>query len=123
MSIFGRLATMPLADLLQWLSLTRRTGILALDRGATHKELFFHEGALVSASSTDPREYLSQFLLMHGKVDEKEYSDAVLNCKKWTKGKKNDLQCKKMVLEVIEDNAFTTGLLVMFGIHGEVLLG
>jgi hypothetical protein len=72
MSIFGRLATMPLADLLQWLSLTRRTGILALDRGAIHKELFFHEGALISASSTDPREYLSQFLLMHEKVTEKE---------------------------------------------------
>ncbi len=72
MSIFGRLATMPLGDLLQWLSLTKRTGILSLDRGAIHKELFFHEGSLVSASSSDPREFLTQILLMHEVVSEKE---------------------------------------------------
>ena len=63
---------MPLGDLLQWLSLTKRSGMLSLDRGAVHKELFFHEGRLISASSSDPREYLSQFLLMNGAVSEKE---------------------------------------------------
>src|SRR5436853_5341470 len=26
-----------------------------------------------------------------GHIDEKEFNDAVLNCKKWTKGKKNDV--------------------------------
>ena len=43
-----------------------------------------------------------------GQVDEKEFNDAVLNCKKWTKGKKNDVQCKKMVIEIIEDSSFKT---------------
>ena len=43
-----------------------------------------------------------------GKIDEKEFNDAVLNCKKWTKGKKNDVQCKKMVIELIDDAAFKT---------------
>jgi hypothetical protein len=43
-----------------------------------------------------------------GSIDEKEFNDAVLNCKKWTKGKKNDIQCKKMVIELIEDASFKT---------------
>jgi hypothetical protein len=41
-----------------------------------------------------------------GKIDEKEFNDAVTICKKETQGKKNDLQCKKMVIEIIEDNSF-----------------
>lgn len=43
-----------------------------------------------------------------GKVDEKEFNDAVLNCKKWTQGKKNDIQCKKMVVEIIMENTYKT---------------
>ena len=43
-----------------------------------------------------------------GQIDEKEFNDAVLNCKKWTKGKKNDVQCKRMVLEIIQDASFKT---------------
>jgi hypothetical protein len=47
-----------------------------------------------------------------GKIDEKEFNDAVTICKKEAQGKKNDLQCKRMVIEVIEDNSFKvkTGL-------------
>jgi hypothetical protein len=41
-----------------------------------------------------------------GKIDEKEFQDAVTICKKETQGKKNDLQCKKMVIEIIEDNSY-----------------
>jgi hypothetical protein len=43
-----------------------------------------------------------------GSIDEKEFNDAVLNCKKWTKGKKNEIQCKKMVCEIIDDNSYKT---------------
>jgi len=43
-----------------------------------------------------------------GSIDEKEFNDAILNCKKWTKGKKNDVQCKKMVIELIDDASFKT---------------
>ena len=47
-----------------------------------------------------------------GKIDEKEFNDAVALCKKKTQGKKNDVQCKKMVIQVIDDNAYKvkTGL-------------
>ena len=41
-----------------------------------------------------------------GKIDQKEFNDAVTTCKKQCQGKKNDVQCKRMVIEVIEDNSF-----------------
>ena len=43
-----------------------------------------------------------------GAIDEKEFNDAVLNCKKWTKGKKNDVKCKKMVIEIIDEASYKT---------------
>ena len=43
-----------------------------------------------------------------GKIDEKEFNDAVTICKKQTQGKRNDVQCKRMVVEIIEDNAYKT---------------
>jgi len=43
-----------------------------------------------------------------GKVDEKEFNDALLNCKKWTKGKKNENACKRMVAEIVMENNYKT---------------
>jgi hypothetical protein len=43
-----------------------------------------------------------------GKVDEKEFNDAVATCKKWTKGKRNDVQCRRMVIDIIDDNLYKT---------------
>jgi hypothetical protein len=47
-----------------------------------------------------------------GKIDEKEFGDAVSLLKVRTSGKKNDMQCKRMVIEIIEDNNYKikTGL-------------
>ena len=47
-----------------------------------------------------------------GKIDEKEFNDALAMMKTRTQGKKNDLQCKRMVIEIIEDNNYKvkTGL-------------
>src|SRR5690349_10524805 len=41
-----------------------------------------------------------------GKIDEKEFGDAVALLKVRTKGKKNDVQCKRMVLEIIDENNY-----------------
>jgi len=47
-----------------------------------------------------------------GKIDEKEFGDAVSLLKVRTEGKKNDLQCKRMVIEIIDENSYKikTGL-------------
>jgi len=41
-----------------------------------------------------------------GKIDEKEFNDAVALLKTRTQGKRNETQCKRMVIEVIEENSF-----------------
>lgn len=41
-----------------------------------------------------------------GKIDEKEYNDALALLKVRTQGKKNDVQCKRMVLELITENNY-----------------
>lgn len=43
-----------------------------------------------------------------GKVDQKEFNDAVTTCKKATKGKRTDIQCKKMCVEIILENSYKT---------------
>jgi hypothetical protein len=47
-----------------------------------------------------------------GKIDEKEFNDALALLKVRTQGKKNDVQCKRMVLELIDENSYKvkTGL-------------
>lgn len=70
MSLIGDFATMPLPDLLQWLAISQKTGILLLQRGEVVKEIYFRSGKIIASASNDPREYFGQFLLSHGKIDE-----------------------------------------------------
>lgn len=71
MGIRGNLATMPLPDVLQWIGQGRKTGVLEVRsaRGIT-KRAFFREGALCASSSSDPREFLGQFLIANGLLTE-----------------------------------------------------
>ncbi|MBY0230507.1 MAG: hypothetical protein K2W96_14575 [Gemmataceae bacterium] len=43
-----------------------------------------------------------------GKIDEKEFKDAVALLKLKVNNKKNELQCKRMIVEMIEDEGFKT---------------
>ena len=61
---------------------------------------------LESKALTQIKDLIETFASNDGKIDEKEFNDAVSQCKKRTQGKKNDVQCKRMVLEVIEENSF-----------------
>src|SRR5262249_494642 len=58
------------------------------------------------------KELIDTFASNDGKIDGKELSDGVSIGKKSTQGKKNDVQCKRMVIEVIDDNRYKvkTGL-------------
>lgn len=77
MSISGNLKTMAPSDLLQWLSLARKTGTLIVRSGATEKRIFFQEGRIISSASNDPREHLGQFLMSHGFLSEAELKKAM----------------------------------------------
>jgi hypothetical protein len=61
---------------------------------------------LESRVLSEIKDLIDTFASNDGKIDEKEFNDAVAQCKKRTQGKKNDVQVKRMVLEVIEENSF-----------------
>lgn len=68
MGITGKLETMELAELLQWLSQAQKTGTLIVARAAVEKRIYFRDGRIISSSSSDPREYLGNFLVARGHI-------------------------------------------------------
>ena len=60
MSITGKLQTMQLSEVLQWLGHTAKTGVLVLSNGSVEKRIFFMRGEVIMTASTDPKEYLGQ---------------------------------------------------------------
>lgn len=78
MTVQGNLRTMMVPDVLQWLSQGQQTGILHIrgTQGIT-KKIFFDRGAIVSTASSDPREYLGQFLISRGYLSEDQLNKAM----------------------------------------------
>lgn len=78
MAVQGNLRTMMVPDVLQWLSQGQQTGILHIrgTQGIT-KKIFFDRGAIVSTASSDPREYLGQFLISRGYLTEDQLNKAM----------------------------------------------
>ena len=65
-----------------------------------------HNYVLESRVLSQLKDLIDTFASNDGKIDEKEFNDTVTTCKKATQGKKTDIQCKRMVIEIIEDNSF-----------------
>ncbi len=74
--LHGDFATMPLKDVLVYLGNQKSTGILVLQRGRARKQMTLVEGNLVTASSTEPREYLGQFLINMGHLTDAQFIKA-----------------------------------------------
>lgn len=72
MSISGNLRTMPFADLLQWVSQSRKTGTLAVEGDPYNKKIYFRNGLVVAASSENPKEFLGYYLVGWGCLGEEE---------------------------------------------------
>jgi Domain of unknown function (DUF4388) len=70
--ISGNLKTMQLSELLQWLALGQKTGTLLIEGHGVQKRIYFQDGRINFTSSSDPREYLGQFLVSHGYITEDE---------------------------------------------------
>jgi hypothetical protein len=64
-------------DLLQWLNFAQKTGTLVVTQGGVEKKIFLREGRVISSASTDPREYLGQFLMSHGYITEEQLTRAM----------------------------------------------
>ena len=77
MGLKGDLATMSLEDILQWLAVGKKNGVLEL-RGVLHtKRISFHEGRITAVWSSDPREYLGQYLLAYNRISEEQLREAL----------------------------------------------
>jgi hypothetical protein len=68
LSLAGKLEDVPLADVMQFIHLGRRTGTLTLERGSGKAEVNFHRGAIVGAWSPSSRR-LGELLLEEGILD------------------------------------------------------
>jgi hypothetical protein len=77
MGIVGNLKTMQLEELLQWLSLSKKTGTLEINHNELAKKIYFRDGLIVSSSSNRPEEYLGHFLVSHGLITEEALTEAV----------------------------------------------
>lgn len=77
MGLSGNLNTMSFADLLQFLSANPTTGTLQVRRGHILKMVFFDKGKIISSSSSDPRDYLGNFLVSLGMITEQELTMAM----------------------------------------------
>ncbi len=77
MGVSGNLKTMLPGDLLQWLSLGQKSGTLVVTHQSIEKKIFFQGGRVISSASNNPREYLGQFLMSHGYLNEEELRKAM----------------------------------------------
>ncbi|SRR6266436_8933149 len=77
MSLQGSLSTMSVSDLLQFLAVSRKTGLLKFSHQKVRKGIYFENGIIVGSSTNDPREYLGQVLIHYGKIDEAQLQAAM----------------------------------------------
>ncbi|HEY5610619.1 MAG TPA: DUF4388 domain-containing protein [Thermoanaerobaculia bacterium] len=77
MGLAGSLRTMSPGDLLQWLSISQKSGTLRVTNRGIEKRIFFEDGRVISSASNNPREYLGQFLMSYGYITEDELKKAM----------------------------------------------
>jgi tetratricopeptide (TPR) repeat protein len=77
MSLSGRLKTMDLAEVLQWVTIGRKTGSLAFVLDKTKVYIYLKDGKIISSMSNDPTKQLGQFLIFQGRLTEAQLKKAL----------------------------------------------
>ncbi len=76
MPLTGSLATMPMAELLTWISQFQKTGTLEIRTALSTQRMAFENGALVFSASSDPERTLGKLLIKYGVVSEEGHKRA-----------------------------------------------
>lgn len=76
MSLSGRLKTMDLPEVLQWVTAGHKTGLLSFVRDKTKANVYLQDGLIIASRSNDPTKQLGQFLLFQGKITEPKLQKA-----------------------------------------------
>jgi len=77
MSLSGRLKTMDLPDVLQWVTIGKKTGSISFVKDKIKVSIYFRDGRIVSSRTNDPIKQLGQFLLFQGKINEADLKHAL----------------------------------------------
>jgi len=77
LSITGELSETTVPDLIRSIVRSSETAILSLDAVSRNDTIYFHEGRIVFASSTDPDMGLAETLLAAGDLDIQQYNTAM----------------------------------------------
>jgi len=73
MTFQGNLSSMPLAEILLFLAMTKKTGVLILKQEKVTKKVYYEKGEIVFAVSSLDDERLGDVLLKEGKITEEQY--------------------------------------------------
>jgi hypothetical protein len=76
MPIQGNLATMPVPELMMWISQYQKTGTLEIRTSRSTQTMAFENGELIFSSSSDPDATLGRLLMDNGIVTEDMHSRA-----------------------------------------------
>jgi hypothetical protein len=63
MAVSGNLRTMPFPDLMEWISMGRKTGTLVIKGQRFTKKILFQNGTVSAVTSNNPREHLGYYLV------------------------------------------------------------
>ena len=63
---------------------------------------------LESKVREEMKDFLDTMAGNDGQIDQKEFNDALTMARKRTQGKRNDVQLKHMLVEIIDDNSYKT---------------
>jgi len=77
LSIHGSLSETTVPDLFRSIVRSGETAIVSLDSGGRNDTIYFHEGRIVFASSTDPDMGLAETLLRMGELNVQQYNNAM----------------------------------------------
>ena len=77
MSISGNLQTMELAELLQWVAQSNKTGTLIIQHKAIEQHIFFRDGRIIATASNEPHRQLGHFLVSRGLITEDDVDAAI----------------------------------------------
>ena len=75
MPLSGYLDTMGFADLVQWIAVSRKTGILVVKGSRSTRRILFNDGLVSAVASNDPAEHLGTFLVSWGYITEAELEE------------------------------------------------
>jgi hypothetical protein len=73
----GLVASMPVADVLEWMERRVRSGVALFERGALNRRLVVREGVVVRMSSSHPAEHLGRVLVGSGYLSEDQLQGAL----------------------------------------------